>query len=164
MKTLYLIRHAKSSWKHPELDDFDRPLNKRGERDAPRMGQFLVNKGIIPNIILSSPALRASRTTKIISEILSYPNNRVTYFDDIYEANVSSLFKILSTVKSKYNSTMMVGHNPGMTAMANALTNTRIDNIPTCGVFCSELDISSWQEISENRFFLIIPKICNSDT
>jgi len=158
MKTLYLVRHAKSSWKHPELDDFERPLNKRGKRDAPRMGQFLMNKGIIPDIIISSPALRALMTTKIISDILSYPKNQVTYFDDIYEADISSLFKILSKVKSKYNSAMMVGHNPGMTTIANALTNTRIDNIPTCGVFCTELDISSWQEISENCGELIFFK------
>jgi len=117
MKTLYLVRHAKSSWKHPELDDFERPLNKRGKRDAPAMG---------------------------------YPFNRVAYSDDIYEAGISSLFKILSKVENKYNSGMIVGHNPGMTYFANTLASTRIDNIPTCGIFCTDLDISSWQKISEN--------------
>jgi len=150
MKTLYLVRHAKSSWKHPELDDFERPLNKRGKRDAPAMGQFLLQKGIKPDIIISSPAVRASVTTKIISDILSYPFNRVAYSDDIYEAGISSLFKILSKVENKYNSGMIVGHNPGMTYFANTLASTRIDNIPTCGIFCTDLDISSWQEISED--------------
>ena len=150
MKTLYLVRHAKSSWKHPELNDFERPLNKRGRKDAPAMGQFLRRKEITPDIIISSPAVRALLTTEIISESLSYPLNLIVYSDDIYEGSLSSLFKILSGIKNKFNRTIMVGHNPGMTDLANALTNTRIDNIPTCGVFCAKLDISSWEEISEN--------------
>jgi phosphohistidine phosphatase len=162
MKILYLVRHAKSSWKHPELDDFERPLNKRGRRDALAMGQFLLHQKTKPEIIISSPAVRASLTTKFISDTLSYPFNQVTYFDDIYEASNSSLFKIICKLENKYNSAMMVGHNPGMTYFANALTNTRIDNIPTCGVFCTDLDISSWQKISENcgvmKFFKY-PKI-----
>jgi len=150
MKTLYLVRHAKSSWKHPELSDFERPLNKRGKRDAPAIGQYLRSKDIKPDIIISSSAVRALMTTKIISKSLSYPFNQVVFSRDIYEANISSLFKTISEVNNKFNSTMMVGHNPAMTDLANALTNTRIDNIPTCGVYCAELDISSWESISEN--------------
>lgn len=150
MKTLYLVRHAKSSWKQPELSDFERPLNKRGKRDAPAMGRFLLKKGVIPDIIISSPAVRALLTTKIISDILSYPENRVVYSDPIYEAGIVSLYKVISELGDKYTSAMMVGHNPGMTYFANSLANTRIDNIPTCGIFCAELDITSWDEISEN--------------
>ena len=149
MKTLYLVRHAKSSWKYRDLDDFDRPLNKRGERDAPAMGQFLKGKTIIPDIIISSPAIRASMTTRILSNFLSYPFKKVQFSEDIYEADISSLFKVLSRVDDKFASVMMVGHNPGMTYFANVLVNARIDNIPTCGVVCSDLDISSWQDISE---------------
>ncbi|MCK4559446.1 MAG: histidine phosphatase family protein [Calditrichia bacterium] len=150
MKTLYLVRHAKSSWKFPELDDFERPLNKRGKRDAPAMGRLLKDKDIMPDIIISSPAVRASMTTKIISDILSYTLSRVKYSDEIYEADTTSLLKVVSRVDDKFNSTMLIGHNPGMTYFANMLANARIDNIPTCGIFCTELDISSWQEISEN--------------
>ncbi len=150
MKTLYLVRHAKSSWKFPELDDFERPLNKRGKRDAPAMGHFLKDKDIMPDIIISSPAVRASMTTRIISDILSYPLSRVKYSDKIYEADTASLLKVVSGVDNKYNSTMLVGHNPGMTYFANMLASARIDNIPTCGIICTELDISSWQEILEN--------------
>jgi phosphohistidine phosphatase len=150
MKILFLARHAKSSWKYPELDDFERPLNKRGERDAPKMGQFLKKKGHMPDIIISSPAVRASLTTDIISGILSYPLKRVKYSDDIYEADTTSLFEVVSRVNNKFDSAMIVGHNPSMTYFANMLTNTQIDNIPTCGIFCFELDITSWQDISEN--------------
>ena len=150
MKTLYLVRHAKSSWKFPELDDFERPLNKRGKKDAPAMGRFLKDKDIMPDIIISSPAVRASMTTRIISDILSYPLSRVKYSDKIYEADTTSLLKVVSRIDDKYNSTMLVGHNPGMTYFANMLASARIDNIPTCGIICAELDISSWQEILEN--------------
>ena len=150
MKTLYLVRHAKSSWKFPELDDFERPLNKRGKKDAPAMGRFLKDKDIMPDIIISSPAVRASMTTRIISDILSYPLSRVKYSDKIYEADTASLLKVVSGVDNKYNSTMLVGHNPGMTYFANMLASARIDNIRTCGIICTELDISSWQEILEN--------------
>ncbi len=150
MKTLYLVRHAKSSWKFPELDDFERPLNKRGKRDAPAMGRLLKDKDIMPDIIISSPAVRASMTTKIISDILSYPLSRVKYSDEIYEADTTSLLRVVSRVDDKFNSTMLIGHNPGMTYFANMLASARIDNIPTCGIFCTELDISSWQEISGN--------------
>jgi phosphohistidine phosphatase len=114
------------------------------------MGRFLKNKNILPDTIISSPAVRASKTTKIISDILSYPHNRVTYADQIYEANPNSLLKIIQSVDDKFNSVMLVGHNPSMTYFANMLANNRIDNIPTCGIFCAELDISSWQEISKN--------------
>lgn len=150
MKILYLVRHAKSSWKFPELDDFERPLNKRGKRDARAMGRFLKDKDIMPDIIISSPAVRASMTTIIISDILSYPLSRVKYSDEIYEADATSLLKVVSRVDDKFNSTMLIGHNPGMTYFANMLASARIDNIPTCGIFCTELDISSWQEISVN--------------
>jgi len=150
MKTLYLVRHAKSSWKFPELDDFERPLNKRGKRDTPVMGQFLKDEKIMPDIIISSPAVRASTTAKTISEILSYPLNRVKYFDEIYEANATSLFDVVHKVNDKYESAMLIGHNPSMTYFANMLANIHIDNIPTCGIVCVELDISSWQEIVEN--------------
>lgn len=150
MKTLYLVRHAKSSWKFPELDDIERPLNKRGKRDAPAMGRFLKDKDIMPDIIISSPAVRASMTARIISDILSYPLSHVKYSDEIYEADTTSLLKVVSRVDDKFNSTMLIGHNPGMTYFANMLASARIDNIPTCGIFCTELDISSWQEILEN--------------
>jgi phosphohistidine phosphatase len=150
MKMLCLVRHAKSSWKFPDLDDFERPLNKRGKRDAPAMGHFLKDKNIRPDIIISSPAIRASVTTKIISKILAYPLNRVKYTDDIYESDITSLLKVVQSVKDKYKSAMIVGHNPALTNFANLLTNSRIDNIPTCGILCANLAINSWLDVAED--------------
>ena len=157
MKILYLVRHAKSSWKFPDLDDIDRPLNKRGKRDAPRMGNFLNNKKVRPDIIISSPAVRAAKTAELIADILSYPLQKILFNKEIYEASTTSLFNTIGKINNNFHSAMLVGHNPGMTYFANALANLRIDNIPTCGIVCTELDISSWKEIEEQcgvlRFF-----------
>jgi phosphohistidine phosphatase len=150
MKILYLVRHAKSSWKFPDLDDFERPLNKRGNRDAPVMGRFLNEREILPDIIISSPAKRAKKTAKIISDVLTYPKNRINYDEGIYEASTMGLLKITSTIDDSCKSAMLVGHNPSMTYFANMLANFRIGNIPTCGIVCIDLNISSWKKLSEN--------------
>ena len=149
MKTLYLLRHAKSSWKYPELDDFERPLNKRGKHDAPAMGQLLQSKNIIPDLILSSPANRAAMTARIIAENLSLPYHRINYNDLIYEAGSETLFDVVRTINPSVVSAILVGHNPGITTFANLVANHRIGNIPTCGIYGVELNIASWQEISE---------------
>ena len=161
MKTLYLVRHAKSSWKYPELDDFERPLNKRGKRDAPVMGSYLKDKKIIPEILISSPAVRAKKTAKIIAKKLDFPKHNIIFSEDIYEASTMGLLKITSRTDDKFNSAMLVGHNPSMTYYANTIANIRLDNIPTCGIAGIELNISSWKEISENcgkLLFFVYPK------
>jgi phosphohistidine phosphatase len=150
MKILYLVRHAKSSWKFPDLDDFERPLNKRGKRDAPMMGRFLKERDILPDILLSSPAKRAKKTAKIIADELSYSKNQIVFNDEIYEASTVGLLKIASRTADNFKSAMLVGHNPGMTYLANMIANVRIDNIPTCGIVCIDLKISSWKQFSEN--------------
>ena len=149
MKTLYLLRHAKSSWKYPELDDFERPLNKRGKHDAPAMGQLLQSKNITPDLILSSPANRAAITARIIAENLSLPYHRIKYNDLIYEAGSETLFDVVRTINPSVVSAILVGHNPGITTFANLVANHRVGNIPTCGIYGVELNIASWQEISE---------------
>lgn len=150
MKTLYLVRHAKSSWKFPELDDIERPLNKRGNRDAPVMGRFLKDRNILPDILISSPATRAKKTAKIIADTLSYPKDQIKLDEEIYEAGATHLLKITNGINDKCKSAMLVGHNPGMTYFANMLANIRIENIPTCGIACIELKLDSWKDITEN--------------
>lgn len=149
MKTLYLIRHAKSSWKYTELDDFERPLNKRGRRDAPEMGRFLKNNQVMPDLIMSSPALRAATTARVLAEIISYPLNGIQYLNQIYEASMLSIFDTVNCLDDKINSAFLVGHNPALTSLANMLCNTYVDNIPTCGIYCIELDIRIWNDVSE---------------
>ncbi len=149
MKTLYLGRHAKSSWKNMELADIDRPLNKRGKRDAPFIGKLLADKGIKPDLIISSPAKRVAATAKVIASEINYPAEEIIFDENIYEATGRGLLEIISGTEEKYNSIMLFGHNPGLTVLQNNLSDHFIDNIPTCGVVALEFK-SSWNEIALN--------------
>jgi len=134
MKILYLVRHAKSSWNHPELSDIERPLNKRGKRDAPFIGNLLKEKSVKPDILISSPAVRARKTASVIAEIIGYPKSKIFIDENIYEASSTELINIIHGFDDKYDSVMMFGHNPGLTMVNNYLTDSFIDNIPTCAV------------------------------
>ncbi|MBL6445455.1 histidine phosphatase family protein [Fulvivirga sp. 29W222] len=147
MKTLYIVRHAKSSWDHPQLSDKDRPLSKRGERDAPKMGQRLYNRGISPDLILSSPANRAITTCKTIARALGYPLENIEIDDHLYHASEDLLLDIVNNTNDIWLSLMIFGHNPGFTDFANSLTDGDLDNIPTCGVFACTFEVGSWQEV-----------------
>ena len=149
MKTLYLIRHAKSSWKDPSLRDFERPLNKRGKRDAPLMGQRLKDRGVVADAIISSTANRALKTAKIIAGELEFPLKKIASKKSVYLADVPTLIKVLRKISDKCGRAMLFGHNPGLTMLANFLSNEQVDNIPTCGVFCMEFEVESWKEVAQ---------------
>ena len=161
MKTLYIVRHAKSSWKYPNLDDFERPLNKRGRKNAPLMGKVLKELKVSPDLIISSPANRAAMTARIIAGKINYPLENILYCETIYEFSESALIHIVKQIDSAVNKAMIVGHNPATNGLANYIGDQPISNIPTAGVFCVDLDISSWAKISEHcgKFkFLEFPK------
>lgn len=147
MKTLYLVRHAKSSWDHPYLDDIDRPLNKRGQRDAPDMGKRLHSRGIFPDLIISSPANRALTTCKEIAKALGYAKDAIEISDKMYHAGENRLLEIVRNTDDTWLSLMIFGHNPGFTDFANKLTHGDIDNIPTCGVFACTFDVDAWHQV-----------------
>lgn len=149
MKRLYLVRHAKSSWKNPELDDFDRPLNKRGKRDAPLMGQRLREANVRPDLIISSPAKRARKTAKIIAAQIEYPGKKIQWTESLYAAGTLTLLQILHKIEDSVEQLMLVGHNPGLTLLAELLTSEAVDNIPTSGAFALDLDIESWSQTGE---------------
>ena len=149
MKTLYLLRHAKSSWHYSELDDFERPLNKRGRRDVHLMGKIISDKNIYPDLIISSPAVRAAFTARIISEMIDYPEDHLLYHNMIYEATTSTLLNIIHNIDNQSGSLILVGHNPGLTLLINYLADRSIDNLPTCGFYGIELAIKKWSDISE---------------
>jgi phosphohistidine phosphatase len=151
MKRLTLIRHAKSSWSHPEVDDFDRPLNKRGERDAPMMGKRLAKQDTKPDLILSSPAKRAIRTATLIAKELGFPIEAIVTNKDLYVADVADLMTVLQQLDDSFENVMLCGHNPGLTSLSCHLTNYQVDNIPTCGIFCVDFDIDSWKELVQGR-------------
>ena len=151
MKTLCLIRHAKSSWKFPKLKDFDRPLNKRGRRDAPFMGALLRRKNILPDQIVSSPATRAISTARMIAEELNYPNHKIIEKRNLYEATSDDLLKVVQSVEENVNSLFLVGHNFDITYFAVKLSDKVIENIPTCGIFSISFDIASWCDIDYGK-------------
>lgn len=147
MKRLYLVRHAKSSWKHPDLSDFDRPLNKRGKRDAPLMGEYLKKNHVTPELIISSPAKRALKTAKIIAKKIGFSSKNIVTDQSIYLADVPTLLTTIRQMEDSLKTVMLFGHNPGLTLLANYLTGQQIENIPTCGIFCVDFGVNSWREV-----------------
>jgi phosphohistidine phosphatase len=146
VKTIYLLRHAKSSWDNPGLDDFDRPVNNRGLRDAPRMGKRLRKSGIKPLLIISSPAARAIATARLAAEEMQYPPERIKQDKKLYHAGGDTFLAYIQSLDDSLDHVMLVGHNPGLTEFANDLLNADIGNIPTAGFVCGKLKIESWKE------------------
>jgi len=150
MKTLYIVRHAKSSWDERGISDHDRKLNARGKRDAPKMGELLYGNGYSPDIIYSSSAKRALTTAKIIAEKIGYPVDNIVVTKNIYDATTNDLVNLINKLDDKYETAMLFGHNPGFTVLANLLANKYIDNMPTCAVAVIELNVESWKEIESD--------------
>lgn len=144
MKTLTLVRHAKSSWKDTTVADHDRPLNKRGERDAPFMARRIDVAGIRPSLILSSTAVRAWTTAKIIARHLGYPQEFLQREKDLYLASLYGLLDVVAAQDDAFNSLMIVGHNPGLTDFADFLSPGLTDNLPTAGVVAVGIDRDDW--------------------
>lgn len=149
MKTLYLVRHAKSSWKDASLSDSERPLNKRGEKDAPEMGRRLALRKIKPDLLLSSPAKRAYATAKKIAIEMEYPDKDIKTNEALYHAGPQRLLNIIREQDDKFESIMLFGHNPGLTDFANLFSKEYIDNIPTTGVFAINIQTDKWKAVKD---------------
>ncbi len=149
MKSIYLIRHAKSSWKDASLRDFDRPLNKRGLRDAPFMANVLKEKGIVPNAIVSSPANRAYTTAGYFAKALQIEEADIIKVEAIYEAYYSTVLSIIQQQSDAIDTLLVFGHNPAFTNLANLFTTNYIDNVPTCGIVEIAADIENWSDLNE---------------
>ena len=149
MKHLYLVRHAKSSWDEPGLSDFDRPLNKRGKKDAPLMGEIIAGKKIKPEIIISSPAQRARKTALAFAEAFGIKKNEIIFDEKVYEASPADLMEIIQNINDDVKSVMLFGHNPGLTNLSNSLSKKNIDNIPTCGIVALKIN-ASWKNLSQS--------------
>ncbi len=155
MKKLFLIRHAKSSWDDPTLSDQERPLNERGIRNANFMANLLKEKNILPDLIISSIAERASHTANIFSDILSY-TKKIKYDSRIYEATTQDLIEVVSQNEDIYNTVFLFGHNPGLLNFANFISTQPIYNLPTCAIIGFEIQIDRWEKISRNSSKLIL--------
>ena len=150
MKTLILVRHAKSSWTDPALPDRDRPLNDRGKRDAPKMATRLAKDGVNPDLILSSPARRARATARIIAKALDYKRKAIQEDDGLYAVEADDLLRVIRGLDDKLKSVMLVGHNPELTELAHGLSS-RIAYMPTCAVALFEFDIRSWSAAGREK-------------
>ncbi len=156
MKTLTIVRHAKSSWDHPGLSDRERPLNRRGERDAPVMGQRLRKNSIRPSQIISSPATRAWATARIIAAAIGYPLEFLQREKSLYHASVETILDVIVAQDPGFNSLMIVGHNPGLTDFANYLSPGLTNNLPTAGVVSVEIDQADWDLFSQPATKLLL--------
>jgi len=160
MKRLYLVRHAKSSWSEPGLGDFDRPLNKRGKHDAPRMGEHLRSvRQVHPDYVVCSTAKRVRSTAKRLLKALEYAKERVVWDERIYSGHSDDVLGMIRCIDNEHREVMVIGHNPDMTELAHVLTGAHIANVPTCGVVCIDFDVDSWADVCLGSLvFFEVPK------
>ena len=162
MKSLLLVRHAKSDWGDNTVKDFDRELNLRGRRTAPKMANHLKVDGFMPDLILSSPAQRAKCTTRHIMEQLDFDTDKLLFENDIYEASVRVLLRIINELPDNCDTVALVGHNPSLSYLAELITEENIGNIPTFGVVKINFDFGQWKMVSQatgELEYFIYPKM-----
>ena len=146
MKTLLVIRHAKSSWDNAALNDIDRPLNDRGKRDAPIMAGRLIKAGVKTDLFVSSPAKRARQTAAIFMQEFGRKEKELIIVQQLYHAQVQDFREVVAGIDDRYDSIALFSHNPGITAFANILSSVRLDNMPTCSIFAVTSEAANWQE------------------
>jgi phosphohistidine phosphatase len=150
MKTLFLVRHAKSSWDDTTLPDKDRPLDDRGKRDAPKMGKRLAKRGVKPDLILSSPAMRAFTTAEIIARKLDYKRKDIVVDDRLYASAADELLNVIHRLDDELERVMLFGHNPEVTELAHRLSS-EIMHMPTCAVAKFTFSAKSWSGIGKTK-------------
>lgn len=144
MKFLLILRHAKSSWKDPRLEDFDRPLNKRGKRDALRIAEFVLNAGLRPDVIITSPARRARDTAEVVRSVCS--DTTMTLNERLYPGGIRDYVEVLKALDDSIGAAMLVGHNPGLEEWLETL-GVEVDKFPTGALARIELDVDSWRNV-----------------
>lgn len=146
MKTLLILRHAKSSWAEPTLPDHDRPLNNRGNRDAPRMGQLIKDEGVVPDLIVTSTALRARTTASKVAEACGYASP-IEQAQSLYHAYPDDYVRFLRRLSGEQSSVLVVGHNPGLEDLVEAFSG-QYESMPTAALAHLVVEIEHWAEIS----------------
>lgn len=159
MKTLMLLRHAKSDWDDSSLADFDRPLAARGKRDAPRVGKELRKRGSSPDLIISSPAARARATINAVIKAAKL-DGELQFDESIYGASSAELLKLLRRLRDTSSRALLVGHNPGFEDLLGRLTGLH-ERMPTAALACIEFQIDRWEDVEDGKgrlAWLVIPK------
>lgn len=147
MKEILLMRHAKSSWKDDRLSDFERPLNKRGKKNAPQMGELLLQEGLLPDIIVSSAAKRAIQTAKLVQEACTYSGEILAY-EDLYHAEINDYISVLAVLDDGIKRVLVVGHNPDIEELIEFLSGEYV-RMPTAAIARLQLDLPTWGKIRD---------------
>ncbi len=153
MKKVLLCRHAKSSWANSELTDWERPLNKRGEKDIPQMSKIWLAKESMPEIIIYSPSVRTKATAKGIADNWNF-TGECRQMDNLYHASQEDLLAVLENLSEDFNYVMIIAHNPGITDFFNDYTLLQIDNVPTCAMGLCTLEVNLWQEVRGKKWLV----------
>ncbi len=149
MKRLTLVRHAKSDWGDASLEDFERPLNARGERDAPEMARRCAAAGLKPTLIVTSPAVRALATAKAFAKVLGYPARKIRHADEAYLATPGTLLEVVRKLGGRSSHVMIFGHNPGISQFAALLTgDDSLGELPTAAVISLTADLKDWKDLA----------------
>ena len=161
MKSLLVTRHAKSSWDNPLQKDFERTLNERGHRDAPAMAKGLLDKKIEIDAFISSPAKRAFTTCKYFAEAYDVKEKSIIVVPELYHASVNNFYNAIAKTDDAFSTVAIFSHNPGITEFVNGLTETKIDNMPTCGIFAVKAEVHHWNDFKKSArtfWFFDYPK------
>lgn len=161
LKSLVVVRHAKSSWQWDDLNDFDRPLSERGKRDAPMMAQRLEERGIHPDLLVSSPAKRARKTAEAFAGRFGIDAGAIVFRPELYHAPSGIFFDVIGAFDDRFETIFLFSHNPGITTFVNELTSVQLDNMPTCGMFGVQLEEGKWMNFrtgARKFWFLDYPK------
>jgi phosphohistidine phosphatase len=146
LKTLLLIRHAKSDWDAGIASDFDRPLNERGKRDAPLMAHRLLDQNRVPDLLVASPAKRAAKTARLFAATFKQDKDSILYKPELYLAEPPAFFSVIQELDNQFGQAAIFAHNPGITSMANLVSQARIDDMPTCSIFGIKIQCDSWAD------------------
>ncbi|MEI8032451.1 MAG: histidine phosphatase family protein [Chlorobiaceae bacterium] len=155
MKTIYLVRHAKSGWDSANTSDFDRPLSDRGRKSAPRMAELLKGMGVLPEMIISSPAKRAITTAEIFSRALDYPEESILSLLEVYHGGTDDLLAVVRKIPAGCATAMLFGHNPTITDFAGLLAGKMMATMDPCGIARIDMDIDSWEDAGSAKGRLV---------
>ncbi|MFA6924980.1 MAG: histidine phosphatase family protein [Bacteroidales bacterium] len=164
MKTLYIVRHAKSDRDNFSVEDFERPLNERGLKDAALIAEYIAKKGISPDIVIASPAIRAMKTAQIFTHTLNYPPEKIIPEMNLYYSTIQEMEKVITDISDEYNSAMIFGHNPTLTDFVNKHSDAMLDYMPTTGFAVINIEGNNWSNTVKNKnklIFFVCPKMLN---
>ncbi|MDR9419845.1 SixA phosphatase family protein [Gracilimonas sp.] len=165
MKQILLMRHAKSSWENPALKDYDRPLNDRGNKDAPMMGTFIREIGYKPGAVISSPAQRAKETTNLSMEAASVNSEHIQWSEDLYYGSMREYIKAIQSVDDQNERVLLIGHNPLIENTAGVLAGSEQKTairMPTAALVCLESFAEKWEDLAPGTCqvkWMMIPKV-----